>query len=122
MIPSATESEKALASARKALDEHERFWLGNPGKVEAELYALDLLTESERFVAVDFALQEISGADRKGPAPPNHLSSHSPFRGLQLFAFKWQSKHFGKLMYLKFALVSDSGPTKLALFSLHESD
>jgi len=52
MIPFNQESADAIARAKCALDNHGRFWLGNPGKVEAEFYELGLLTEGERYVAL----------------------------------------------------------------------
>lgn len=120
MIPSSQSSAGAVKSARRALDEHGRFWLGNVTKVEKEFYELGLLTKEERYASVDIALQEIGPDDRLGPQPPDDVSSHPPFKGLRLYAFCWTSAHFTKSMYIKFALVSGSGPTKLVLYSLHE--
>lgn len=120
MIPSSQGSAVAVGSARKALDLHGRFWLGNVSKVEAEFYELGLLTPEERYVNVDIDLQEIGAEDRLGPQPPDDVSSHPPFRGQRLYAFCWASPHFQKTMYLKFALLSGSGLTKLLLYSFHE--
>jgi hypothetical protein len=122
MIPSDQESGQALAWAREALDENGRFWLGNLTKMERELYELDLLTEDERYVAIDIVLTEIGPENRKGPAPPDDHACHGPFLGEKLYAFKWRSKHFQKLMYFKFAIVSSPPPEKLAVYSLHETD
>jgi hypothetical protein len=122
MIPSLKESVDAIALARKALDEHDgRFWFGNIEKLEEELYNLDLFTDSERSMAVDIALQEIAPTDRIGPNPPNDYSVHGPFANQRLYAFRWKSANFGKTMYLKFAFIVDAGPTKLAVYSLHEA-
>jgi hypothetical protein len=120
MIPSSQSSAKAVESARRALDEHGRFWLGNVAKVENEFYTLGLITKEERYASVDIALQEICPGDRLGPQPPDDTSSHPPFRGLRLYAFCWASAHFAKRMYVKFALIDGSGPTKLVLYSFHE--
>jgi len=122
MIPSGKNSKDALDHARVALDEYERFWLGNIAKVEAELYQLGLLSEDERYIAIDIALQEIGPADRLGPQPPGDIANHPPFHGEHLYAFCWASSHFGKQMYLKFALITGSGPVKLALYSFHEEN
>jgi hypothetical protein len=122
MIPSLKRgSQAAIEAAKEALERYSRFWLGNPGKVESELYELGLLSDGERYMAIDIALQEISPACRLGPEPPHDLSSHPPFYRQSLYAFRWDSGHFGKMMYLKFALVSGSGGTRLALYSFHES-
>jgi len=119
MIPSEQESEEALKLAITALNRDDRFWFGNQ-KIEEEFYELGLLTDGERCMVLDIALHEITPSDRKGPNPPGDVASHFPFTGRKLFAFKWLSKHFGMLMYLKFALIDDAGPVKLALYSLHE--
>ena len=122
MISSERGSQEALACARKALEEHDRFWLGNVPKMEAEFYELGLLTEEERYMAIDIALIEIVPGDRKGPVAPHDRASHGPFFGEKLYAFKWQSQQLKKLMYLKFALPSDPPPEKLAVYSFHETD
>jgi hypothetical protein len=114
-------SSLAIEDAKKALEQYKRFWLGNPEKVEVELYGLGLLTEGERYMAMDIALQEISPACRLGPEPPNDVSSHPPFYNQSLYAFCWDSAHFSKTMYFKFALISGSGATRLAVYSFHAS-
>jgi len=68
----------------------------------------------------DIALSEIKTADRKGPPPPNDYSCHVPFKNLRLYAFKWTSSHFSKVMYFKFGLVENPTPPKLAVYSFHE--
>lgn len=121
MIPSVQGSREAIAAARVSLDDHGgRFWFGNPGKVEREFYELGLLTEEERYVAIDMALQELCADHRLGPQPPDDISSHRPFPGERLFAFSWHSGYMGKQMYIKFALLEGSGPCKMALYSFHE--
>jgi hypothetical protein len=121
MILLVEESRVALGSARAALDHYGgRFWLGNPTKVEGEFYELGLLEESERFMALDIALKEITVDDRCGPNPPDDYSSHGPFRGCKLYAFKWQSSHFEKPIYFKFGLPVDCGKPRLAVYSFHE--
>jgi hypothetical protein len=122
MIPSLQSSESAIALARRALDDHNgRFWHGHATGVDADFYELGLLEDGERYVALDIALQEIGSGDRMGPQPPNDFSSHPPFIRERLYAFCWRSANFGKEMYMKFALVSGNGPTKLVLYSLHEA-
>jgi len=121
MIPSGLGSADAICAARKALDEYGRFWLGNPGKVEGELVALDLFDESERFMAMDIALTEITPTDRLGPNPPNDFSTHLPFVQQRLYAFCWNSRHFARQMYIKFAVVGDTRVPRLVVYSFHES-
>ena len=122
MILSNKESVAALTAAKQALEDYRgKFWLGNLPKVEREFHELDLLDESERFMAIDIALQEITATDRCGPEPPHDVSDHPPFRNLQLYAFCWNSAEFKKRMYMKFALASDCTKTKLVVYSFHES-
>jgi hypothetical protein len=125
MIPSEQESAEALLRARQALEDHQRFWLGNVGKVELEFFELDLLEDSERFMAVDIALGEITPKDRDGPPPPDNVTSHPPFCGFPMYAFCWSSPQFSRRMYFKFALIPGSGKTqmgktKLAIYAFHE--
>jgi hypothetical protein len=125
MIPSIQELADAIRQAQRALEDHQRFWLGNQGKVELEFYELDLLESNERFMAVDMALSEITPADYEGPGPPNDLVSHPPFAGCRMFAFCWQSAYLKRSMYFKFAVTPGYGKTqiskpKLAVYSFHE--
>ena len=121
MIPSATESAHAIASARAALERYGRFLFGN-AKLEGELYDLGLLTNGERYMAIDLALQEICASDRRGPSPPNDIVSHAPYRNHRLYAFRWASPHLGKLMYFKFSLAQGSRGEGLVVFSFHKSE
>src|SRR5579862_9323980 len=116
MIPSSKSSSYVLAAARQALDKHGRFWLGNVTKVESEFYELGILTEEERYASIDIALMEIGPKDRMGPRSPNDISVHPPFTGAPLYAFCWASAHFAKRMYIKFALISGSGPSQLVIY------
>jgi hypothetical protein len=121
MIPSGRESAEAISAARKALEDFGRFWLGHIQKVEKEFLDLDLWDESDRFMAIDIALSEITPTDRLGPNPPNDFSSHPPFLRQRLFAFCWSSAHFGQRMYFKFAVVGDTKIPRLVVYSLHEA-
>jgi hypothetical protein len=119
MILSYQESADAIVAAKAALENYSRFFFGN-NKLEQELYDLGLLNAVERYMAIDIALQEITPATRRGPNPPNDESSRGPFRGNRLFAFRWNSCNFSRLMYFKFAISSDSGRPRLVVFSFHE--
>lgn len=121
MILSFQRSEEALSAAKQALSDYDRFWFGNL-KVESEFYDIGIVTETERYMAVDIALQEITASDRSGPEPPGNVSHPAfPFPNQPLYAFCWKSKEFGKLMYFKFAIVAGSGKSRLAVYSFHES-
>ena len=112
------ESEKMLAAARKALDDKEDFRYGNL-KLEDEFYQLGLLTKQQRFIAVDCALCEIKPEDRCGPNTPGNIS-FPPYPGKTLFAFRWRSSDFKKIMYIKFCLSGTAGLELLVLYSFHE--
>ncbi len=115
-------TNKILARARRTLRAPTDFAFGNPLKCESEFCALQLFTAKERFDALQKALDEISARDRKGPNPPNNVASHPPHKGVRLYAFRWESKSFGCEMYLKFGLTPRNNPTKLVLYSLHQTD
>ena len=117
MIPSRQlDSAKAIGCARQALGKDQKFVFGNV-KLESEFFGLALLSEQERYMAVDLALQEITPLCRLGPQPPGNLSS----RGQHLYAFYWPSVEFKRNMYFKFELRSDAKGTHLILHSFHES-
>lgn len=118
MISSSVECAAILRSAKAALATHGNFFLGNL-KIESELVDLDLLTSSERFMTVDLLLDEISFAQYQGPAPPNDVCAHLPYKGAPLHAFCWKSSSLGKRIYLKFSVVSTNAGDRLVLYSLH---
>jgi len=130
MIPSEKKSEvqdanSILATARSILEQQWDFFSGSvpndhATKLDADLYELALYKQEERLKALQMALTEITPADYCGPSPPNDISSHRPFPGLQMYAFAWQSKEFGRKMYLKFAFTK-KGPPRLVLYSFHPS-
>jgi hypothetical protein len=119
MIPSDQELAEAIRSAKGALENHKRFFFGN-AKLEGELYDLGLITSGERYMAVEVALHEITPADRRGPNPPNDVTSYGPYRDEHLLAFRWRSVEFKKVMYFKFAVVRGSGRPRLVVYSFHE--
>jgi|ERR1022692_306703 hypothetical protein len=122
MIPCSQESAEALAAAKQALEDYDgKFWFGNLSKVEAEFCELDLLVDSERFMAVDFALQEITPEARCGPSAPDDFSTHPPSRNLPMYAFCWNSSDLKRRMYLKFALSFDCKKARLVVYSFHEA-
>jgi len=118
--PKELDSASALAAARKAFDDKEDFRWGNPEKLEAEFCDLDLYSKSERFSAVDIALSEIKPENRWGPLPPGN-KSFPAYPGRPLYAFRWESSHFGCQMYMKFCLAGTTGLELLVLYSFHKS-
>lgn len=128
MIPSEKKSRiqdagTILAAARSILEQQWDFYSGSvpndqATKLDADFYELALYKHEERLMALDMALSEITAADQCGPSPPNDVSSHPPHPGLPLYAFAWQSKEFGRKMYLKFAITTKGTP-RLVLYSFH---
>ena len=118
MISSRQECEGVLHKARIALEAYGKFWLGND-KIETEMVDLELLTASERFMSLDLILNEIGYDSYQGPAPPQDVSSHPPFKGFPLHAFCWNSVSLGRRMYFKFSIITGSGRSRLAVYSLH---
>lgn len=113
------DSRMAIDAARSALQRFGRFVAGNV-KLEAEFYALELLSAAERYMAIDMALQEIKSADRLGPQPPSDRS-FGLYRGRQLYAFCWRSPEVKKEIYFKFAFAPASDGDHLIVYSFHES-
>jgi hypothetical protein len=113
------ESESVLVSARHALDEYRDFRYGNT-KLESKFYELGLLTKNQRVAAVDIALAEIKPSHRCGPNPPGNISKGG-YPGRPLYAFRWLSKEYGRMMYLKFCLSGITGVELLVLHSFHQN-
>lgn len=118
MISSGQECAEVIRSAKAALEVRGNFFFGNE-KIENELVELNLLSRSERYMAVEILLDEISFASYQGPAPPNDVCSHPPYRGSVLHAFCLNSASLGKRVYFKFSVVSGKSGASLALYALH---
>jgi hypothetical protein len=84
-------------------------------KLLPELKELDLWTTEEQSLALATAANEIRPEDYAGTRPPQE-SYEDPCEGAELFAFRWDSKHFKKRMYLKFCFVKET----LYVVSCHE--
>lgn len=113
------DSEKALVSARGSLDKRKDFGYGNT-KLEDEFYTLGLLTKDKRIAALRDALNEIRPKHRRGPNPPDNISTGA-YGGKLMYAFRWHSRAYG-LMYLKFSLVAAREESDLlVLYSFHQS-
>lgn len=118
MISSAQECGEIIRSAKLALEMRGKFFFGNE-KIENELVELNLLSKSERYMAVELLLDEISFASYQGPAPPNDICSHPPYRGTALHAFRLNSTTLGRRIYFKFSVVSGKSGDSLAVYALH---
>lgn len=84
-------------------------------KLLPEFEALDLWTEEERNEGLEAAANEIVPEHYVGLRPPQK-SYEEACKGAELFAFGWESRHFGRRMYLKFCLVKET----LYIVSFHE--
>jgi hypothetical protein len=80
-----------------------------------DLAKLQLFDERDFQEGVKAALAEIAPEKYKGQRPPAKASKEQ-IRGRELFAFSWDSKHFGMPVYFKFALQAGT----LWIVSLHE--
>ena len=108
-----------LLSARDSLDKRKDFGYGNT-KVDGEFYTLGLLTKAERVAALREALSQIKPRHRRGPAPPDNIST-GVHGGNLLYAFSWNSRAKGR-MYFKFCLAATrEGVDLLVLYSFHGS-
>jgi hypothetical protein len=113
------ESEKALVSARDSLEKRADFGYGNT-KVEDEFHTLGLLTKAERIEALHDALARIRPRHRRGPNPPDNISTGRSGGNL-MYAFSWISRVYGP-MYIKFCLVRKREEVDLlVLYSFHRS-
>jgi len=111
--PSHRELLGKLRTAKEAASE-KRIRFVEPDSILSDLLALDFLVEdlTERLPEI---LSEIQPGDYQGQRPPARSYERS-ILDCELFAFRWSSKVFGCLMYLKFAIQRDY----LWIVSLHE--
>ena len=81
---------------------------------------LDLYLREEQRVALSSASREVRPDDYCGGHPP--ARSYEPLtKGVDMFAFAWNSDYLVRSMYLKFALVKSGAGHKMFLYSLHPS-
>ena len=110
--PSHRELDGKLKLARKAASK-KRIALVEPDSILSDLLDLDFLMEdlADRLPEI---LSEIYPRDYQGQRPPARSYERS-ILNFELFAFRWSSKVFGCMMYLKFAIKGDM----LWIVSLH---
>jgi hypothetical protein len=111
--PSYRELNKKIALAKNAY-EAETFSFLEPDVTAADLLDIGILVNDLPGI-FPHALNEITPRHYKGNRPPQR-SYKDPILDEELFAFRWDSKAFGYVMYFKFALKSDY----LWIASLHK--
>ena len=102
-----------LRTAKEAASE-QRIRFVEPDPILSDMLELDFSVEdlTERLPEI---LSEIQPGDYHGQRPPAKSYERSILDS-EMFAFRWSSKVFGCLMYLKFAIKGDY----LWIVSLHE--
>lgn len=112
--PSHSELRSKILRARERIAE--RNWLAASfEKLLPEFHDLNCWTGEERSLALEAAANEIAPENYAGGHPPQKAYEEL-CRGAELFAFSWESKHFGRRMYFKFCFVRDS----FYVVSIHE--
>ena len=111
--PSHAETLGKIARARQKVAA--RDWLAaDIGKLLPEFHDLERWTLEEQTEALGAALDEVDPGHYAGSHPPQK-SYERACKGAELFAFAWESAHFGRRMYLKICFVKDT----LYLVSFH---
>lgn len=102
--PSHSELNKKIENAKIALEKNYCLF-ADKRKALGELTDLNLKTE-DCWDLIRKCLDEIKPEHYAGTRPP--LKSYEPrIEGKELFAFCWNSKCCGKMMYLKFVLKNE---------------
>lgn len=117
--PSIKELNGKLRLARELLSND--CWLpAEVGKLASNFSDLELFTNEEQEAGLRHAFEEISADDYDGGRPP--MRSYEPAtRDLEMFAFCWESSHFGRHMYVKFSIACPNQDATLYIHSLHQS-
>ena len=113
--PSNREIDRRLQEAKLAL-KNRLVEFSNPSKVVGELMALDLGDSDEVWDLILKLLDEIKLENYAGQYPPK-INYEPEGKGLDLWAFTWNSARLNKFMYLKFSI----GDGCFYYVSLHES-
>lgn len=90
-----------------------RIFLLKPDIIIADLLDLDYLVE-DMDKDLPAILQEIKPENYRGRRPPDK-SHEEDILDAELFAFRWNSRFFGRDMYIKFAIIEGA----LWIVSLH---
>ena len=106
-----------LTSARLAVA-HKQFSVLRSDKVYTDLEELNLFTDEDLQLGLAAALSEICSKQYAGCRPPQK-SYEEGIGEKELFAFRWDSNHFGRPVYLKFVDLSNEKGPGLSIVSLH---
>lgn len=109
-------SEEAVAAAKRVLSDRQEF-IWHREDLESQFTALDLYDPIDRLAALEQALDEISAGCRRGPQPPDDISS-GRYAGNRMYAFHWNSESYG-IVYLKFSFTGADKMAQLVLHSFH---
>ncbi len=99
--PSYKELNNKIQKAKKAVLES-RIYILDPEIIAADALEIGYLVKDISNV-LSGILNEITPPNYAGQRPPQ-LSYEDKIKGCELFAFKWESKRFGRELYLKFVL------------------
>lgn len=113
--PSDRELTNRLKEAKEFLKSRPGVF-ANLSKAVGELNDLDIGDTNEVWQLIGILLEEITPNDYKGTRPPQK-SYEKAIAGLELLAFSWQSRKYGKQMYIKFVLKNE----RYYYVSLHQS-
>jgi hypothetical protein len=104
--PSHAETLGKILKARQKVAADD--WLAaDLAKLLPEFHDLDCWTLDEQTEALGTALGEVGPEHYAGSRPPQK-SYERICKGAELFAFAWESAHFGRRMYLKICFVKDT--------------
>jgi len=104
--PSHAEALGKILKARERVAAKD--WLAaDIAKLLPEFHDLDCWTLDEQTEALGAALGEVGPGHYAGSRPPQK-SYERACKGAELFAFVWESAHFGRRMYLKICFVKET--------------
>lgn len=115
--PTDKEINGKLSAARSAVAQR-KYFFHRPDKVYADLAALGLFTDEDIHSGLVAALIEIHSKQYAGSHPPQKAYEEG-LKEKELFAFCWDSHHFGLRVYLKFVDLSNENGLGLSIVSLH---
>ena len=115
--PTDKEISGKLAAARLAVADRQYSFL-RPDKVYTDLAELNLFTNEDIQLGLAAALAEIRSKQYAGSHPPLRAYEEG-IQQKELFAFCWDSDHFGRRVYLKFVDLTNKNGPGLSIVSLH---
>src|SRR5271170_4422535 len=100
--PTGREVDKRLKEVKEALKSR-KVAFANIAKAVGELMRLEIDGTDELWDLILGLFEEIMIGDYAGGRPPQK-NTEPDGTGAELYAFCWNSRHYGKRMYLKFAI------------------